>query len=115
MARRRLAGARISLGLRFGAAEQHAGYFPLERNTGGITPVNLSTGTELWHTAAISGAVFSDAREGMLRAYSTKDGAILWDFNAKQFFERVPAKGGGLGGPGVTVSEGMVFSNPGTP
>ena len=52
----------------------------------------------------------------MLRAYSTKDGTILWEFNTKQFFETVngvAAKGGGLGGPGVTVSGGMVFSNSG--
>lgn len=121
-----------------GAADEHAGYFPLERNEGGITAVNLSTGLELWHTpgvkpncsegeracnseqqsaaTAIPGAVFSGARDGMLRAYSTRDGALLWEFNTKQVFEAVngvSAKGGGLGGPGVTVSGGMVFSNSG--
>jgi hypothetical protein len=52
----------------------------------------------------------------MLRAYSTKDGTILWEFNTKQSFNTVngvTAKGGGLGGPGVTVAGGMVFSNSG--
>ena len=120
-----------------GAADEQAAYFPLERHEGGITAINVDTGKELWHMLApkpncngergcnaeqqsaatvIPGAVFSGARDGMLRAYSTRDGKILWEFNTKQSFETVNgvvAKGGGLGGPGVTVAGGMVFSNSG--
>ncbi len=120
-----------------GAADERAAYFPLERHEGGITAINLASGKELWHTLApkpncngergcnaeqqsaatvISGAVFSGARDGMLHAYSTRDGKPLWEFNTKQSFQTVNgvvAKGGGLGGPGVTVAGGMVFSNSG--
>jgi polyvinyl alcohol dehydrogenase (cytochrome) len=127
-------------GLAFGGAtDEQSGYFPLERNEGGITAIDLATGKELWQVpgvkpncgngtekscnaeqqsaaTAIVGAVFSGARDGMLRAYSTKDGTILWEFNTKQTFKAVngvTTKGGGLGGPGVTVAGGMVFSNSG--
>ena len=120
-----------------GAVDERAAYFPLERHEGGITAINVITGKEFWHTLApkpncngergcnaeqqsaatvIPGAVFSGARDGMLRAYSTGNGKILWEFNTKQSFETVngvAAKGGGLGGPGVTVAGGMVFSNSG--
>jgi hypothetical protein len=47
-----------------------------------------------------------------LRAYSTKTGGIVWDFDAKRDFDtvnKVPAKGGSFNGAGPAISRGMVI------
>lgn len=60
----------------------------------------------------IPGAVFTGGWDGILRALSTTDGKILWQFNTAQDFQcvnGVACKGGSMGGPGVTVVDGMVY------
>ena len=60
----------------------------------------------------IPGVVFTGGWDGILRALSTVDGKILWQFNTVQDFKTVngvEAKGGSMGGPGVTVVDGMVY------
>ena len=60
----------------------------------------------------IPGVVFSGSRDGHLRAYSTSDGAILWDFDTLKEFEtvnRVKARGGSLNAAGAVVVDGRVF------
>ncbi len=60
----------------------------------------------------IPGAVFTGGWDGILRALSTADGKVLWQFNMVQDFKTVngvPAKGGSMGAPGVTVVNGMVY------
>jgi len=60
----------------------------------------------------IPGAVFTGGWDGILRALSTADGKVLWQFNMAQDFKTVngvAAKGGSMGGPGVTVANGMVY------
>ena len=52
----------------------------------------------------------------MLRAHSTTDGHVLWEFNTARPFDTVngvAAKGGSLNGPGPVVADGMVFMNSG--
>ncbi len=64
----------------------------------------------------IPGVVFAGAMDGMLRAYSTTDGRIIWEYDTAQEFETVndvPAKGGMLNGPGPTVVDGMLFMGSG--
>ncbi len=78
--------------------------------------LRLSNGAEAWRAAppvcgdrphcspaqsaavtAIPGVVFSGGVDGRLRAYSTKDGSVLWEFDAAREFEtvnKVPARGG---------------------
>ena len=61
----------------------------------------------------IPGVVFTGGWDGTLRALATTDGKILWQFDtAKQFrsVNGVPAKGGSMGGPGVTVVNGIVYA-----
>ncbi len=61
----------------------------------------------------IPGAVFTGGWDGILRVLSTIDGKLLWQFNTAQDFKTVngvPAKGGSMGGPGVTVVDGMVYA-----
>ena len=65
---------------------------------------------------AIPGALFSGSLNGHLRAYSTKTGEIVWDYDALHDFDtvnNVPAKGGSFNGGGVAVAHGMVVVNSG--
>jgi polyvinyl alcohol dehydrogenase (cytochrome) len=52
----------------------------------------------------------------VLRGYSTKDGAIIWEFDTNREFQTVndvPAKGASMLGPGPAVAGGMLFVNSG--
>jgi polyvinyl alcohol dehydrogenase (cytochrome) len=60
----------------------------------------------------IPGAVFTGGWDGVVRALSTADGKILWQFDTARDFKcvnRVACQGGSMGGPGVTAVNGMVF------
>jgi polyvinyl alcohol dehydrogenase (cytochrome) len=50
--------------------------------------------------------------DGHLRAYSTKDGVILWDFDTARSYKTVnlvEARGGSLDGGGPAIGGGMLF------
>ena len=60
----------------------------------------------------IPGVVFSGSLDGHLRAFSTEDGKVLWDFDTVRDFATVngvKANGGGVDGPGAIVSGGTVY------
>jgi polyvinyl alcohol dehydrogenase (cytochrome) len=96
--------------------------------TPGLYALRIDTGTQLWNTPAPQGAgnraqasavsampgiAFSESFGGRLRAYSTKTGEIVWDFDAKRDFEtvnKVVAKGGSFNGAGPAISRGMVIA-----
>jgi polyvinyl alcohol dehydrogenase (cytochrome) len=62
------------------------------------------------------GAVFSGAVNGHFRAYSTKDGSILWDFDTAVEFDtvnKVKAHGSSIDGAGPAIAHGMVYTNSG--
>ena len=64
----------------------------------------------------IADAIFSGSNDGALRAYSTKDGAMLWEFDSNREFvtvNGVKARGASMIGPGPAVSGGMIFVNSG--
>jgi polyvinyl alcohol dehydrogenase (cytochrome) len=106
---------------------------------GGLTALHLEDGSKAWFAAShpcdpprpgcspgqsaaltlIPGVVFSAALDGHLRAFSTEDGEMLWDFDtASQTYSTangVPAKGGSIDGAGPVVAGGMVFVNSGYP
>jgi polyvinyl alcohol dehydrogenase (cytochrome) len=65
---------------------------------------------------AIPGVVFSGGVSGFLRAYSTRDGSLLWEVDTAQDFvtvNGVKAKGGAMEGPGPTIVDGMLYVNSG--
>jgi polyvinyl alcohol dehydrogenase (cytochrome) len=65
---------------------------------------------------AIPGAVFSGSLDGHLRAYSTTNGRVIWDFNTAREFPTVngkPARGGSIDATGPAVVGGVVFVNSG--
>ncbi len=71
---------------------------------------------QLGAATAIPGAVFAGARDGTLRAYSTGDGEVLWEYNTMQEYETVNgvrAKGGSIGGHGPAIVGGMLFMGSG--
>lgn len=102
---------------------------------GGLTALKVSDGSKVWYApppecgtrpgcspaqsaalTSIPGAVFSGSLGGLLRAYSTEDGKVLWEFDTVQDFKTVngvKAKGGAIDGPGPMVIDGMVFVNSG--
>jgi polyvinyl alcohol dehydrogenase (cytochrome) len=110
-----------------GAADDQNAYFGLR--TGGVAAVRMDTGEQKWFTpippppgpgpkgetsaiTAIPGAIFSGGWDGMLRAFSTDDGHLLWEYNMIRDYDtvnHVPAKGGSMAAPGPTVAGGMVF------
>ena len=60
----------------------------------------------------IPGVVFAGSVDGTMRAYSTRDGSVLWTYSTNRPFETingVEAHGGTIGGPGPTVVNGMVY------
>jgi polyvinyl alcohol dehydrogenase (cytochrome) len=104
---------------------------------GGLHAIDIATGQRAWfappphpvcesgtgcnaaQSAAITiipGVIFSGSNDGALRAYSTIDGRILWQYDSNRGFESingVPAKGASLIGPGPVVAGGMVYVNSG--
>jgi polyvinyl alcohol dehydrogenase (cytochrome) len=98
---------------------------------GGLFALNVETGERVWaappgvcgdrpscspaQSAAISvipGVVFSGSVDGRLRAYSTTDGRVLWEFDTAQEFagvNGVKGRGGAMDGAGPTISGGLLF------
>ena len=61
----------------------------------------------------LPGVVLSAGVDGLLRALSASNGALMWQFNTAQPFDKtvngVPAKGGSMGSAGPVVVDGMVY------
>ena len=115
-----------------GAADDQRAYFGLR--TGGVAAVDFANGEKKWFTpeddahstislhgqnaavSAIPGVLFSSGWDGMLRAYATDDGRLLWEYNTAHEFTTVngvAAKGGSMGAPGPVVAGGMLFAGSG--
>jgi len=133
-------------GVAWGSAADHrslyvaiSGLLAQPANTSGsLTALDMATGVARWHTAApepacswgerncshaqaqavtvMPGSAFSGSMDGHLRAYSTIDGKILWDFDtAKDFPTKngIKASGGPLDHGGATIVNGVVYVNSG--
>jgi polyvinyl alcohol dehydrogenase (cytochrome) len=133
-------------GMEFGsAADEEMVYFPNNDSrygpdeAGGIAAVKIGTGERVWFTrpppirctpdndrvcvqgqsaaaTVIPGVVFSGATNGMMRAYSTRDGQVIWQYDSAHEYgtvNGVPGKGGSINGAGPTVVDGMFFMNSG--
>lgn len=131
-------------GIEWGSAadEEHV-YVPVSdvlqppAEAGGLHAIRLATGETAWSvpapalncttgrgctgaqsapTTVIPGVVFSGSVDGHLRAYSTRDGAIIWDFDTMREFETVngvPGNGGSIDAAGPVVAGGLLLSNSG--
>lgn len=102
----------------------------------GLVAIDLSSGQQLWSVpsppckeeekgcspvqnaalTAIPGVVFAESMGGHIRAYSTKDGKILWDESSAAEYKSVngvTSNGGSISNGGATVVGGMLFINSG--
>src|SRR5690606_9378247 len=104
---------------------------------GGMFALRLRDGERVWHTPpvpcgdrprcspaqpgavpATPGVAVRGSGDGHVRAYSTADGRVIWDFDTVREYETVngvPARGGSLDGPGITVGNGLLLVNSGYP
>jgi polyvinyl alcohol dehydrogenase (cytochrome) len=129
-------------GIQWGAAVdgEHA-YFPVSDirtpKPGGLHAVGLTSGERAWYVpppplkcasgtgcsaalisapTLIPGVLFSGSNDGALRAHSTRDGSVIWEFDTNREFETlngVRAGGGAIQGPGPTIAGGMLYLNSG--
>ena len=126
------------------AADDNIAYFALSdwdpgkpEAGGGIAAIDIGTGKKLWSVPAakpaclgtpgcsaaqpapatlIPGVLFAGSLDGHMRAYDTRNGATLWDFDTLKDFSTVNgirARGGSMNGSGPAVADGMVFVNAG--
>ena len=125
------------------AADETTAYIPVSdvltppNEAGGLFALKLTDGTPIWHTPApklecntgrgctgaqsapvsvIPGVVFSGSVDGHMRAFSTKDGSILWDYNTARDYEtvnHVPGKGGSIDASGPAIADGLLVTNSG--
>ncbi len=120
---------------------QHA-YVPIADiyapEPGGLHALDLATGHRAWLAApaapacgkpsracssalfsavtVIRGVVFSPSNDGVARAHSTADGAVVWSFDSNREFttvNRVKARGGSMYGPAPVVAGGRVYVSSG--
>ena len=104
---------------------------------GGMFALRLEDGERVWYTpppgcgtrqrcspaqsaavSAIPGVAFSGSVDGHMRAYSSKDGAIIWDVDTIRSYETVngvAGRGGSIDGPGPSIGGGLVIFNSGYP
>jgi polyvinyl alcohol dehydrogenase (cytochrome) len=123
------------------ADAQHA-YVPIADiyapEPGGLHAIDLATGHRAWlappappicgkpsracssaqfsAVTVIPGIVFSPSNDGAVRAYSTKDGSVVWSFDSNREFttvNRVKARGGSMYGPAPVVAGGRLFISSG--
>lgn len=103
---------------------------------GGLHAIDLNSGRMVWSAkpaacpatqaicspaqsaavTAIPGAAFSGSLDGHLRAYSSVDGHVIWDFDTAREFPSVngtAARGGSIDATGAGVAGGLVFVNSG--
>jgi polyvinyl alcohol dehydrogenase (cytochrome) len=120
-------------GMEFGSAADAANaYFPVadtnQPTAGELHAVKLDSGERAWMApprpllcgergrgctpailaaiTVIPGVVFAGAQDGGVRAYSTADGSLLWEYDTNRDFQTV-------NGPGPIVAGGMLFINSG--
>jgi polyvinyl alcohol dehydrogenase (cytochrome) len=65
---------------------------------------------------AIPGVVFAGGVSGMLRAYATDGGRLLWEFDTARDYvtvNGVSGHGGAMDGPGPVIVDGMLYVNSG--
>jgi polyvinyl alcohol dehydrogenase (cytochrome) len=138
--------AKADNGIAWGMAADHRNVYVARsgvlaqpgNGAGSLTALDMKTGIVRWSTPApqpacswidgicshaqsqavtvMPGSIFSGSMDGHLRAYSTIDGKILWDFDTAKAFQTqngVHASGGPLDHGGATIVNGSVYINSG--
>ncbi|MCS7025355.1 MAG: PQQ-binding-like beta-propeller repeat protein [Bryobacteraceae bacterium] len=124
------------------AADQERVYVALSDvhkrlEAGGLFALSLEKGEKVWYAppvkppcagkfgctpalmapvAVMDTVVFAGAMDGVLRAYESKSGQLIWEYNTLQSYSTVngvKAQGGSLSATGPVLAEGMMFLNSG--
>jgi len=104
---------------------------------GGVVALDLDDGELIWFAppmpcgdrprcspaqpgavTVIDGVAFAGSMTGHLRAYSTDDGRVLFEFDSVRSFDTVngvAASGGAIDGAGPTIANGILYLNSGYP
>jgi polyvinyl alcohol dehydrogenase (cytochrome) len=115
------------------AAADHRSLY-VATSPGDLAALDIKTGSRRWHVPAPSpacawtdhscshgpgsaiavmpGIAFSGSMDGHLRAYSSIDGKIVWDFDTARDFQtvnRLSAHGGSLSNGGTAIVDGIVY------
>jgi len=137
-------GEGSALGAQWGAAADERNVYigvggSLSSAPGGMHAIDLATGIRVWSSppqsqlctggaeercyaaqggavTVIPGVVFSGGSDGGLRAYSTRDGSIVWQVDTNREFKTVngvTANGATIDGAGPVIVDGMLFVNSG--
>jgi len=127
-----------------GASDNNTAYFGISdwdpgkpEAGGGLVAMRLIDGKILWSSGApkpacvsmpgcsaaqpapvtlIPGVAFLGSMDGHMRAYDTRDGKIIWDFDTLRDFETVngvKAHGGSINATGAVVVNGTLYTNSG--
>jgi polyvinyl alcohol dehydrogenase (cytochrome) len=140
--KRKIAAGGVNGGTMWGGAgdDQGVAYIGISDFTagkpeigGGLVALRMLTGEQLWLTPApkptcigtpgcsaaqpapvtvIPGVAFLGSWDGHIRAYETRSGKIIWDFDTVQEFQTVngvKARGGSINSMGPVVAGGMLF------
>jgi polyvinyl alcohol dehydrogenase (cytochrome) len=136
----------VPAGIEWGAAADHRRLYVAlsglaaepDNTSGGLAALDMKSGARRWITpgpspactwgpgacshsqaqavTVIPGVAFSGSMDGHLRAYSTIDGKVLWDYETAKDFPTVNgirASGGSLDQGGATIVNGVVYINSG--
>ncbi len=101
----------------------------------GLYALNIKTGDTVWIAASapcpektvclngnsaaplvIPGVVFAGSLSGKIRAYSSNDGRLLWEYDTVRTYESVnglKGRGGSIDGPPPVVADGMLYVDSG--
>ena len=102
----------------------------------GLHAIDAATGKVLWHSrapdnckgkqfcdpgisaavTAMPGVVFGGHLDGMLRAYDSQSGKVLWSYDTTRKVKTITgivSAGGGMSGPGAAIGQGYVVLNSG--
>lgn len=102
---------------------------------GGIFALDVQNGAVLWQAPAVScagrercspaqtaavtaipGVVFSGSMSGVMRAFDSDTGKVLWEYDSVRDYDTVngaPGRGGAIDQSGVVVVDGVVYLNSG--
>jgi len=126
-------------GILYGMAADERFVYAARTGKGGVTAFKLESGEQVWRTPSpavgcawgtagctnaqgsapvvIPGAVFAGSDDGHIRAYSSSDGRIVWDFDtAAQSYDAVNsavATGGTIRGASQIIANGILYVNSG--
>ena len=116
--------------------QTHDGKVPAEPPHPGLYALDSATGKLKWAAHAddvcrgrtdcdpgilaaitvVPGAVFAGHMDGRVRAYDSRSGRVLWEYDSTQEVATVSgatARGGSVGGGGPMIVDGMVYINSG--